>query len=36
MTYNLQFFALKNFKEDVKTCDKTIIQNWIKEQYKIE
>jgi DNA topoisomerase-1 len=31
-----QFFPLKNFKEDVKTCSKHVLLAWIKETHKIE
>jgi DNA topoisomerase-1 len=31
-----QFFPLKNFKEDVKTCSKHVLLAWIKEVHKIE
>jgi len=31
-----QFFPLKNFKEDVKTCSKYVLLAWIKETHKIE
>ena len=31
-----QFFPLKNFKEDVRTCNKFVLQDWIKETYHVE
>jgi DNA topoisomerase-1 len=30
-----QFFSLKDFGEDYKECDVSMISNWIKEKYNI-